>query len=151
MEASNIEHVEESKWISPMVFQDKKTHEIYIFVDLRKSNDVCLYNPFPAPFTNDILESVGVQEFFSFIDGFLGYQQIRIAKEGRHKTTFLTECGFFQYMVMPFSFNNAPTIFHRIIFVAFKEFIHKFLEVYFDDLTVYALVKNRIQSLILMF
>jgi len=32
----------------------------------------------------------------------------------------------------------------------FKEFIHKFLEVYFDDWTVFGLVKRRVASLRLM-
>jgi len=34
---------------------------------------------------------------------------------------------------MPFGLNNAPTIFSRLIVVEFKDFIHKFLEVYLDD------------------
>lgn len=34
--------------------------------------------------------------------------------------------------------------------MAFKEFIHKFLEVYFDDLTMFSLVKNHVASLHLM-
>jgi hypothetical protein len=38
LEVGIIEPVEESKWISPMVVQDKKTREIRICVDLRKLN-----------------------------------------------------------------------------------------------------------------
>ena len=34
LDAEIIEPVEESKWISPMVVQDKKTCEVWIFVDL---------------------------------------------------------------------------------------------------------------------
>ena len=50
-------------------------------------------------------------------------------------------------MVMPFGIKNAPAIFSRIVIVAFKEFIHKFLEVYFDDWTVFGLIKYHIESL----
>ena len=70
---------------------------------------------------------------YSFTDGFLGYHQIRIAPEDRHKTTFTTEMGSFQYIVMPFGLKNAPAMFSKVDISAFKEFIHKFLEVYFDD------------------
>ena len=74
LEAGIIELVEESEWISPIVFQDKKAiGEIRICVDLRKLNDACLHDPFPTPFTDEVLESVGGQEMYSFTDGFSGY------------------------------------------------------------------------------
>ena len=92
-----------------------------------------MHDPFPTPFTNEVLESVGLREEYSFTDGFFGYLQIKIAKEDRHETTFAIEWGCFQYMTMPFRLNNAPSIFYRIVVAAFKYFINKFLEFYFDD------------------
>ena len=59
--------------------------------------------------------------------------QIRIAKEDQQKTTFATEWGCFQYMVMPFGLKNSTAIFSRIVVAAFKYFIQKFIEVYFDN------------------
>ena len=47
---------------------------------------------------------------------------------------------------MPFGLKNARAIFPRIIVFAFKYFIHKFLEVYFDDWTVFGLVRDHIES-----
>jgi hypothetical protein len=76
LEVGIIEHVEESKWIIPMVVQDKKTGEIRICVNLRKLNDACLHDPFPTPFIDEVLDNVGGQEVYSFIDGFSGYHQI---------------------------------------------------------------------------
>ena len=93
MDAGIIEPVEESKWINPMVVQDKKIGEVWICVDLRKLNDACMHDPFPTPFTYEVLEGVGSQEMYSFIDGFSGYHQIRISKEDQNKTTFVTKCG----------------------------------------------------------
>jgi hypothetical protein len=68
-----IEPIEEFEWISPMVVQDKKTREIIICVVLRKLNDACLHDPFPTPFTDEVLDNVGGHEFYSFKDGFSGY------------------------------------------------------------------------------
>jgi hypothetical protein len=76
LEAGIIEPVEESEWISPMVVQDKKIGEIRICVDLQKLNDAYLHDPFPTPFTNEVLDNVGGQEVYSFTDGFLVYHQI---------------------------------------------------------------------------
>ena len=55
----------------------------------------------------------------------------------RHKTTFATEWGSFQYTVIPFGLKNAPAIFSRVVVDVFKEYIHKFLKVYFDDWIVW--------------
>jgi hypothetical protein len=90
LEARIIEPVEELEWIRSMVVQDKKQGGIRICVDLRKLNDACLHNPFPTPFTDEVLENVGEHEAYSFTDRFLDYHQIKIAQEDRYKTTFVT-------------------------------------------------------------
>jgi hypothetical protein len=51
---------------------------------------------------------------------------------------------------MPFGLNNAPAIFSRVVVEAFKDFLHKFLEEYFDDWTIFNLLKNLIECLRLM-
>jgi hypothetical protein len=89
LEAGIIEPVTESEWISLMVIQDKKMGGIRICVDLWKLNDAFLHDPFPTPFTDEVLENVGGHEAYSFTDGFSGYHQIKIAQEDRHKTTFV--------------------------------------------------------------
>jgi len=38
----------------------------------------------------------------------------------------------------------------RVVVAAFKEYIHEFLEVYFDDWTVFSLLKEHVGSLRLM-
>jgi hypothetical protein len=38
-----------------------------------KFKDACLHYPFPTPFIDEVLENVGGQEVYSFIDGFPGY------------------------------------------------------------------------------
>jgi hypothetical protein len=81
MEAKIIEPIEEFEWIIPMVVQYKKLGEIKICVDLRKLNDACLHDPFPTPFTDEVLDNVGGHEVYSFTYGFSGYHQIKIAKE----------------------------------------------------------------------
>jgi len=51
---------------------------------------------------------------------------------------------------MPFRLKNASVIFSCVVIYTFKEFIHKFLEVDFDDWTVFGLVKCHVESLHLM-
>jgi hypothetical protein len=130
-----------------MVVQDKKIGEIKICVDLGKLNDACFHDSFPTPFTDEVLDNVGGQEVYSFTDGFSRYHHIQISKEDRHKTTFETEWGSYQYIVMSFGLKNAPTIFSRVVVKAFKEALHKFLEAYIDDWTIFSLLKNHVKCL----
>ena len=73
LDAGIITSIKELEWISPMVFQDKKNSEVRIYVNLRKLKDACMHDPFPTPFTDEVLEGVGGQELYSFMDGFSGY------------------------------------------------------------------------------
>ena len=73
MDGGIIESVEESKWVSPMVVQDKKIGEFHICVDLIKLNDACMHDPFSTPFIDEVLEGVGGQVMYSVTNVFSGY------------------------------------------------------------------------------
>ena len=76
-----------------MILDKKTIGKLRICVDLRKLNDACLHDPFPTPFTDEVLESVRGQEMYSFTEGFYGYHQVIIVKEDPHKMTLVTEWG----------------------------------------------------------
>jgi hypothetical protein len=40
-----------------------------------------VHDPFPTPFTDEVLEQVAGRESYSFTDGFSGYHQVRIVEE----------------------------------------------------------------------
>ena len=84
---------------------------------------------------------------YSFMDGFSGYHQIRLAKGDRHNTMFITKWGCFQYTIMPFGLKNAPAVFSWVVVNVFKDFIQKFLQVYMDDWTIYGLIRDHLDNL----
>ena len=137
LKAGLIFPVEEAEWVSPIVIQSKKEKlEIRVCVDYRSLNNACIHDPFPTPFSDEVLDNIVGNEAYSFTDGFSRYHQVRIVEEDKRKTTFTTEWGSFAYNVMPFGLKNAPVVFSCIVIVAFREYIHKFLEVYMDEWTV---------------
>lgn len=85
-----------------------------------------------------------------FTDGFSGYYQIKIAKEDWNKTTFSAKWGSYQYMIMLFGLKNAPVVFSHVVVATFKDFMHKFLEVYLDDWTIFNLLKKHVQNVRMM-
>jgi hypothetical protein len=48
-------------------------------------------DPYPLPFTNEMLNIVVGYEAYSFLDGYSRYHQIFIALEDKYKTTFVTD------------------------------------------------------------
>jgi hypothetical protein len=95
-----------SEWISPIVIVPKKNGKIRICQDFRKLNNAIKKDYFPLPFTNAILDAVAGHVCYSFFDGFLGYNQIRIALEDQLKTTFTTAWDTFASIVMLFGSIN---------------------------------------------
>jgi hypothetical protein len=67
------------------------------------------------------------------MDGFSGYNQIKMAPEDM-KTTFITPWGTFCYKVMPFGLKIAGATYQRAMVTLFHDMIHKEIEVYVDDM-----------------
>jgi hypothetical protein len=82
---------------------------------------------------------------YSFLDGFSGYNQIRMAEEDQEKTAFVTEWGVFVAVVMMFGLKTAPTTFQRIIIEIFEEYIPGFMQVFIEDFAVFGTCKAHLQ------
>ena len=83
------------------------------------------------------MDALAEKIYFSFLDGFAGYNQIRIALEYEDKTTFTCPWGIYSYKVLPFGLCNAPATFQRPVLAIFVDLIHECVEVYMDGFSVY--------------
>jgi hypothetical protein len=93
--ASFIQLVEGATWLSPIVVILKKNGKFRIYVDFRKLNVVMKKDPFPLPFTNEVLNTVARCEAYSVLDGSFGYHQISIILDDKYKTSFVIDWGVF--------------------------------------------------------
>ena len=85
--------ISDSQWVSPLVVVPKKNWKWRICVDYRELNKATLKDHFPLPFIDQVLDSLAGKKLFSFLDGFSGYNQIKIALEDQDKTTFTCPWG----------------------------------------------------------
>jgi hypothetical protein len=78
----------------------------------------------------------------SLLDGFSGYNQIKVKMIDKYKTTFTTRWGTFAYEHITFGLSNAGATFQRAMQIDFDNLIGNIIQIYLDDLTVYS--KNRL-------
>lgn len=98
--------ISDSKWVSPVQVVPKKgsitvvmneKNELIpyrpatgwrIYIDYRKLNNATRKDHFPLPFINEMLDRLAGHEYYCFLDGYSGYNQISIAMEDQEKTVF---------------------------------------------------------------
>ncbi|GJS92035.1 reverse transcriptase domain-containing protein [Tanacetum coccineum] len=108
-----------------------------VCVDYRKLNDATRKDHFHLSFIDQMLESLSGNEYYCFLDGFLGFFQIPIASEDQEKTTFTYPYGTFAYMRMSFGLCNAHATFQRCMTTIFHDMVEDFMEVFMDDFLVF--------------
>ena len=89
------------------------------------------------PFIDQMLERVVGHEFYYFLDGYSGYNQIEIALEDQEKTTFTCPFGTFTFRKMPSGLCNAPGAFQWCMMGIFSDMIEKIMEIFMDDFSIF--------------
>ncbi|KAL8134680.1 hypothetical protein AgCh_009635 [Apium graveolens] len=106
-------------------------------IDFTDLNDACPKDCFPLPRIDTLIDATTGHEMLSFMDGFSGYNQIKMHKDDIPKVSFITDFGVYCYLVMAFGLKNAGATYQRLV-----NLIGKTMEVYVDDMLVKSLVKT---------
>ena len=105
-----------------------KNRKWRICVYFRSLNEATRKDHFLLPFIAQVLDQLAKKRCFSFLDGFFGYNQIKIAEEYQNKMNCTYPWGMFTYQVLSFGLCNAPTTFQRAMIIIFSDFINDLIE-----------------------
>ncbi|KAM2001059.1 hypothetical protein ACFX16_008299 [Malus domestica] len=112
------------------------TKAVRCCVDYRNINGATPKDEYPMPMADLSIDAVAKHKVLSFMDGNVGYNQIKMAPEDIHKTAFrcLGHVGAYEYLVMPFGLKNAGATYQRAMNAIFHDLIGHNMEVYIDDI-----------------
>ncbi|XP_022751308.1 uncharacterized protein LOC111300005, partial [Durio zibethinus] len=133
-DAGFLEVAKYPEWVANIVPVPKKDGKVRMCVDYRDLNRASPKDNFPLPHIDTLVDNTARHSTFSFMDGFSGYNQIKMARDDMEKTTFVTMWGTFCYKVMPFGLKNAGATYQRAMVTLFHDMMHKEIEVYVDDM-----------------
>jgi hypothetical protein len=112
---------------------NKNQGTIRVCMDFRDLNKACPKDNFPTSFIDQILDECARSEIFSFMDGFLGYNQIQIKPKDHHKMEFICPWVTFAYWRMHFGLKNFGATFQCAMTFAFHDLKH-IVKAYLNDL-----------------
>ena len=107
IKAKFLEVVGYLKWFANVVPVHKKDGKVRICVDYMDLNKTCPKDDFPLPHIDVLIDNATACAMYSYIDGFLGYNQILMAIIDIAKTAFITEYGTYCYRAMTFGLKNV--------------------------------------------
>src|SRR3954471_2875259 len=105
-------------------------------VDYGPVNKHCPKDHSPLPRIDQIIDSTAGCDLLSFLDAYLGYNQIRMKEDDEEHTSFITPYSIFCYRTMPFGLKNTSTTYQRMMQACLKEQIGRNVQVYVHDIVI---------------
>jgi hypothetical protein len=138
-----------SEFGSPILFVRKADGSLRLCIDYRGLNEVTRKDAYPLPRVDDTLDELKDANFYTHLDLASGFWQVRVRDKDIHKTAFQTHEGLMEWVAMPFGLcNNAPATFQRMMNDILRNFLHKFVTVYLDDVCIYSqIVEDHLEHL----
>ncbi|KAK3520690.1 hypothetical protein QTP70_030553, partial [Hemibagrus guttatus] len=130
---------------SSFFFVVKKDEGLRPCIDYRALNQITVKFRYPLPLVPAALEHYRGATVFNKSDLRSTYNLIRIREGDEWKTAFVTPTGHYEYLVMPYGLTNARSVFQDFIHEVLREFLHRFVLVYINDILIYSwnLAKHR--------
>lgn len=93
--------------LNNIVLVKKASRKWRMYVDFTNMNSACPKDSFPLSRIDQLIYSTARHKLPTFMDAYLGYNQIKTSEEDQENATFFTSQRLYCYKVMPFRLKNA--------------------------------------------
>lgn len=134
-----------SCWSSPILLVPKKMDssgqkKLRLVVDYRKLNNLIEEDKYPLPNITEVLDALSGSIYFTHLDLYNGFYNVKLEKESRKYTAF--NSGGLQMTRMPMGLKTSPNSFSRMMNMAMAGLTYEKCFIYMDDLIVFGSCLN---------
>jgi hypothetical protein len=122
---------------SPILFVRKADGSLRLCINYRGLIEVTRNDAYPLPRVEDTPDELKDANFCTHLHLAYGFWQVRVREKNVHKTAFQTLDDMMKWVAMPFGLCHAPSTFKRMMNDILRDFLHKFVTVYLDDVCIY--------------
>ena len=90
LEANFIREIYYSNWLANVVMVKKANEKWRMCIDFMDLNRACPKDSYPLPRIDTLVDSTARHDLLSFMDAFLGYNQIKMNEDNQERTSFVT-------------------------------------------------------------
>ena len=106
-------------------------------IDYRQLRKVTIKNKYPLPRIDDLFDQLQGSSFFSKVDLWSGYHELRVRQEHVPKTALRTWYGHYEFLIMSFGLTYTAYAFIDLMNRVFYEYLDSFVIVFIDDILLY--------------
>jgi len=129
---------------APVFFIKKKDGSLQLVQDYHTLNAVTVKNRYPLPLISELVFQLRSARYFTKLDIWWGFNNVRIKPGDEWKATFHTNCSLFEPLVMFFGMTNSPTTFQTMMNDIFRTLIAEgIVVVYLDDILIFTRTEEK--------
>lgn len=138
-----VEKCKASGWNSPIILVPKRDEnglktKYRLVVDFRKLNEATIPFQFPIPQIDCIIDRLSNSKYFSTLDLYGAFYQIKLTEESKKYTTFENNNFSYRFISMPQGLNTSPATMQNAVNLLFSDYLNKGINIYLDDIIVYS-------------
>ena len=119
LRAQSVHEVLCPDWLANIVLVKKSNNKWRFCVDFTDLNKAWPKDCYLLPRIDLLVDAIVGHSLLSFMDVYLGYNQIRMYPGDEEKTSIITDQGTYCYRVMPFGLKNAGSTYQRLVNLMF--------------------------------
>ena len=129
------------------LFVKKKDRKLRPCQDYRYLNEWTIKNAYPLPLISELMDKIKDEKYFTKLDIWWGYNNVRIKEGDEWKAAFKTNRGLYKPTMMFFGMCNSPATFQAMMDDIFEDLIEEgIVIIYMDDMFLLAKTKEQLRE-----